>query len=246
MTIDEKTELLRYKLLNNIRDYDMEIYSLITWSKMKDEVSRINELSFSFQVKLEENEITPRQFLIYMSEFVKCMKLYFFNIPSLHIVLTTIVRDSKKELNNLLNYRCDEPYYCFGIKNDNNIKERIYKLIISNFINNAKYIPSIEIILKENNIRLKDVQSYSLKESEKILSLLSDIVFCQRGRSLIIELFENIDIHLKEYLDKKAKSKSKKFTIEDYKEKYINSYIKNYEQIFKAYNIRKKYLRYFI
>ena len=58
-----------------------------------------------------------------------------------------------------------------------------------------------------------------------------------------MELFENIDINLKEYLERK--SKSKKYTIEDYRNRYIDSYIKNYEKMFKAYNIRKKYLRYF-
>lgn len=246
MTLDTKTELLRYKLLHQRFDYDMEIYNLITYGEMNNEISRIDELSYSFVIELEKEKITARQFLVYMNEFVKYMKLYFYNMATFQFSIREIVKRNKKELNDLLSCKCDDPYNCFGIKNNYNIKEYCYKLIIASFIKNAKYIPAIKIILEENHIQLKKITDYTLKESEKILNLLSDIVFAQRGRGITMELFENIDINLKEHLQRKSKSKSKKYTIEDYKNLYIDSYIKNYERIFKAYNVRKKYLKHFI
>lgn len=246
MTIDTKTELLRYKLLHQRYDYDMEVYNLVAYGELSDEISRIDELSFSFMVDLENEKITPRQFLVYINEFVRYMKLYFYNMATFQVSLRVIVRGNKEELNVLLDCKCDDPYNCFGIKNNEKIKECCYKLIIASFIKNADYVPIIKTILDENSIKLKEVKDYNLKESEKILNLLSDIVFAQRGRGITMELFESIDTNLKEHLERKSKSKSKKYTIEDYKKRYIDSYIKNYEKIFKAYNIRKKYLRYFI
>lgn len=246
MTIDTKIELLRYKLLHQRFDYDMEIYNLLTYGKMNNEISKIDELSFSFMVEPEKEKITARQFLIYMNEFIRYMKISFFNMTPFQVVLNEIISSSKEELNDLLNYKCDDSYAFYGIKKDANIKEKIYKLIISNFIRNAKYIKSIEIILNDNNIKLKDIKDYNLKESEKILNLLSDIVFSQRGRGIVMDLFENIEDHLKVHLERKSKCKGKKYTIDDYKNRYINSYIKNYDKIFKSYNTRKKYLRYFI
>lgn len=246
MTTDTKTELLRYKLLHQRYDYDMEVYNLIAYGELSNEISRIDELSFSFMVELENEKITPRQFLVYMNEFVRYMKLYFYNMATFQVSLREIVKENKEELNALLDCKCDDPYNCFGIRKNENIKECCYKLIIASFIKNAKYVPIIKTILDDNHIELKEVKDYSLKESEQVLNLLSDIVFSQRGRGITMELFESIESGLKEHLERKSKSKSKKYTIEDYKNRYIDSYIKNYERMFKAYDVRKKYLRYFI
>ena len=67
-----------------------------------------------------------------------------------------------------------------------------------------------------------------------------------RGRGAIMFLFENIEVNLSEYLKRKSKSKSKKYTLEDFKNKYINDRTKEYAKIFKVYNNKKKYLRYFL
>lgn len=246
MTLDTKTELLRYKLLNQRYEYDMEVYYLIIYGELNNEISRIDDLSFSFMVDMENEKITARQFLVYMNEFVRYMKLYFYNMATFQVSIKEIIKKNKKELNDLLSCKCDDPYNCFGIKKNDDIKECCYKLIIASFIKNAKYVPTIKTFLEENRIKLKEVNDYTLKESERILNLLSDIVFSQRGRGITMELFESIDTNLKEHLERKSKSKSKKYTIEDYKNRYIDSYIKNYERMFKAYNIRKKYLKYFI
>ncbi len=243
MTLETKKELLRYNLLNQRFGYEIELYNLLTWGKMKNEIARINELTFSCTVDLKNNEISAKQFLLYINEFIRCMKESFYNMVSFQTILIEIINGSKEELKDLLDYSCHETF-SNGIKNDKNIQEKIYKLIISNFIRNAKYIPSIENILKENNIKLKNIKDYDFKECKKILSLLSDIVFCQRGKRMISELFENINDHLEEYLKRKEKSKSKK-TMEYHKKKYIDLYIHSYDIIFKTYRTRKEYIRYF-
>lgn len=246
MTLNSKIELLKYQLLNNRTDYDLDVYYLFRYEKIVDIVNRINELSFSYQVNIKDNEITSTQFLKYMTEFIRYMKLYFYNMSCFSAILDEILRSCNKEINILFDYQCNDPYECFKIKKDNNIKERIFKVIISNFVKNAKYVPLIEDLLKENGIKLKNIQNYNLKESEKILNLLSDIVFCQRGNGTVINLFENIEYHLNEYIGHKEKRNSKKYTIEDYKKKYIDYYTKVYERMIRAYNTRKKYLKHFI
>ena len=141
---------------------------------------------------------------------------------------------------------CDDPYLCFDLKSNKNIKEYIYKIIIGNFIKNAKYIPQIESFLIENNIPLKKLNDYDLEESTNILNLLSNIVFSQRGRGDSTDLFKNIEDELQDYLKRKEKSKSKKYTIKDFEEQFVNTYINNYSKMFKSFTNKKKYLKYFI
>ena len=238
MTINTKIELLKYKLLHQNFDYEIEIYSLLENVKINDLVSKIDDLSFSFQVEPEKDKITAQHFLICMNELVKYMKFYFYNMLTFQVCLKEIVNGSKKELNDLLNVK-ETKYF-------NNNRENIYKLIISNFIKNAKYISSIKNVLEDNNINLKELNNYNFQETETILNLLSNIVLSQRGRGLVSILFTNIDDHLKEYLERKAKVNSKKYSISDYKNKYLDSYINNYNKIFKIYNSKKKYLKYFV
>lgn len=238
MTINTKIELLKYKLLHQNFDYEIEIYSLLENVKINDLVSKIDDLSFSFQVEPEKDKITAQHFLICTNELVKYMKFYFYNMLTFQVCLKEIVNGSKKELNDLLNVK-ETKYF-------NNNRENVYKLIISNFIKNAKYISSIKNVLEDNNINLKELNNYNFQETETILNLLSNIVLSQRGRGLVSILFTNIDDHLKEYLERKAKVNSKKYSISDYKNKYLDSYINNYNKIFKIYNSKKKYLKYFV
>jgi len=245
MSIGEKVELLRYKLLHQRYDYEMDIYRLL-YSVLYSEVDRIDEQSFSFRVVPKEDKITATQFLVYINEFIKCMKENFNNLLAFDFIIREIIKGSRKELNDLFNCECEDPYLCYDVSKDKNIKECIYKLIISNFIKNAKFVPQVEPLLIENGISLKKLNDYNLKESEKIVKLLSDIVFSQRGKGNTIELFENIEENLQEYLKKKSRSKSKKYTLKDFEEKYINTYIDNYSKMFKSFTNKKKYLKYFI
>lgn len=242
MTLDTKIALLKHKILHQGLRYNMEVLSLI--SNLKKEINRIDEKSFSFCVEPENNDITATRFVKYMDAYVEYMKTYFPNIPVFQSILNEALIGNEIEVSNLLDIKDGDNYHC-NIKNKKDVKECIFKIIIGNFIKNTKYVPSIETFLTENEIKLKNLQNYNLKECEKIINLMSDIVFCLRGHCYIVYLFENIDINLQSHLEKKAKSKSKKYTLEDRKKIFINDKINEYDKIFKAYNIRKKYLRYF-
>lgn len=245
MSIDEKVELLRYKLLHQRYEYEMDIYYLLH-SVLYAEVDRIEEQSFSFRVIPKGNKITARQFLVYTNEFIKCMKRYFTNIIPFEHIIKEIISGNRKELNDLFDCQCDDPYLCYDVKEDKKIRECIYKLIIGNFIKNVKFIPQIEPFLKENDIPLKELTDYNLEESEEILKLLSDITFSQRGRGNTIDLFKNIENNLQDHLKYKSRSKSKKYTLKDFEEKYINGYIDSYSKMFKSFTNKKKYLKYFL
>ncbi len=125
----------------------------------------------------------------------------------------------------------------------------IGRLIITNFINNAKYIDFIEPLLKEIHIPLKDVKEYSEKEVYKILKLLDNILFCQKTRRHCSCLFENIDIHLEKMLSILKERRKNKFNDKNFKESYITKliqeYYKEYEILMNNYNKRKEYLKYF-
>ncbi len=243
MKLEIKKELLRYKILHQRLDYNLEVLDLI--NPLEKEIERIDEKSFSFNIEAEKNNITAIRFLKYMDEYVGCMKYYFHNITPFHCILKETLKGNESEISSLLNCIGGDNYF-YNVSKDMNIQEKIYKLIICNFIKNADYIPLINEFMIENKIEIKKVKDYSLKESQKILNLLSDIVFCMRGRGGSMFLFENIEVNLAEYLKRKSKSKSKKYTLDDFKNRYINSRIEEYTKIFKAYNNKKKYLKYFL
>ncbi len=243
MKLEVKKELLRYKILHQRLGYNLEVLDLI--NPLENEIERIDEKSFSFNIEAENNNITAMRFLKYMDEYVDCMKSYFHNITPFHCILKEAIKGNESEISVLLNCLGGDDYF-YNVSKDMNIQENIYKLIICNFIKNADYIPLINEFLIENKIKIKKVKDYTLKESKEILNLLSDIVFCMRGRGGSMFLFENIEVNLSEYLKRKSKSKSKKYTLDDFRNKYIKDRTEEYTKIFKAYNNKKKYLRYFL
>lgn len=243
MNIDTRKALLLYQIINQSTSYNMEITWLIRI--LKNEIMRIDERSFSYNIEEPDPDyITATRFIKYMDYYVEYMKKYFFNVPCFKNILTDSLKGNKQEIKQLFDIKDGDDYY-YKIKDDKNIKEKIFKIMISNFIKNAKYVPSIEVFLNENDIKLKKIEDYSLKESEKIVRLLSDLSFCTRGRGAFY-LFLSIEMNLQEYLEKKAKSKSKKYTLEDRKNMYVNDKIEEYNKIFNSYYKKNKYLRYFI
>ena len=120
------------------------------------------------------------------------------------------------------------------------LNEKIYKIIISNFISNSKYIPNIKGILAEHNLSLKNINNYSLEETTKIMELLSDIVFSKNSDNKGIILFENINTNIKHNMKKLDYPKLNK-----YKESFIEYYIHKYDLVFKDYHTKKKYIKYF-
>lgn len=244
MNVDSKKELLRYKLLDQRYEYDMEIYTLINSKKLDNQISKISEVSFSFHVETHDNQYTAKQFLNYMELFVKTMKSYFFHVYSIHNLMYEIIKSCDNELNDFLSIKTNQ-YDLRNIYENQLILEKLYKLIIGNFVKNAKYIPQIGTVLKDSGITIKQISDYDYNESKKILNILSDIVFCQRGRGKVLELFENIEYNLKDYLKSKKYGKTK-YSIDYYREKFLKKRIANYESILKVYESKKKYLKFFI
>lgn len=246
MSLETKIEILKYILLHQSYDFDMALYGLIAHKRLNEEISRIDDKSFNFNFNAEADGITSMQFLINMNEFVKCMKEYFFNIRALPTCIDYILSGSKQELSSLLSYKCKRVYSYFGERADDTTEELISKLIISNFIHNAKYVDSIRDVLTDIEVPLKPLEDYTLAESKKILKLLSDMAFCQRGRGDIFCLFTSIDDQLEKRL-KMSKSFQRRKPISDVKQQeFIESVIADYNKVIKSYYSKKKYLKYFI
>ena len=146
-------------------------------------------------------------------------------------------------VNNLLSVKGVKLYSFYDGHEDSAIKGLISKLIISNFISNAKYIESIRDVLNDLQIHLKLIEDYTSEESMQILQLMSDIAFCQRGCGPIMSLFENMENHLKSYSDMNLSRRRK--SVDDFKKKYIDSRVADYNKLIKSYYSKRKYLKYF-
>ena len=246
MSLETKIEILKFILLHQNYDYDMVLYGLIAHKRLNEEIARIDDKSFNFNFNADDGGITATQFLVNLNEFIRCMKEYFFNIRALPTCIDYIISGSKQELNNLLNYKCKRVFSHYEKINDDTTQELISKLIISNFIHNAKYVDSIRDVLTDIEVPLKPLEDYTLDESKKILKLLSDMAFCQRGRGDIFCLFTSIDDQLEKRL-KMSKSFQRRKPISDVKQQeFIESVIADYGKVIKNYYSKKKYLKYFI
>ena len=97
--------------------------------------------------------------------------------------------------------------------------------------------------LKKQKNLLKEIKEYNLEESLKILNLLSDISFCQRGRGSVMKLFECMDYQLNKYSNMDTTRRKK--STDDFKKKYIISRVEDYDKMIKSYYSKKSYLKYF-
>ena len=204
-----------------------------------NELERIDERTFSFDIEPAAGMISAEQFISNMNKFLRCMKTNFFNIPSFQMCVTEIVRNSEQELKDLLGYTPED-------SSDEKLEELVYKLTISNFIRNAKYVPSIEEELTALDIPIKEVREYNLDVSRKIVQFMSDVAFCQRGRGNVLELFDNIEARLNSFDKANDSIRKRKRNLELHKQRYVESRIADYNKMFKAYNSKKKHLKYFV
>lgn len=243
MKIETKTELLKYMLLERQYDYDLMLYTFITRSNVQDIISMIDERTFSFKVEALPETISAKQFIVNLNQFIKDMKTYFYNIAPLQSCIVEIIDSSKDELKNLISYNCSGLFNRFDSEKDDVIRELTAKLIIKNFISNAKYVDSIRDVLNDVHVPLKEIKEYNLEESLKILNLLSDISFCQRGRGSVMKLFECMDYQLNKYSNMDTTRRKK--SIDDFKKKYIISRVEDYDKMIKSYYSKKNYLKYF-
>lgn len=231
MTIESKKELLKYIVLNESFINDKAIiYSLLLRNYFDESISKISDESFIIKIE-NSNEISAKQFIYSLNKFIVTIKKYFFNVYNLNILIDKIIEPNIIKINN---------YLCSKNLSENEQNEIIYKILISNFIENIKYIPSIKNFLTEQKIPIKNVDDYNLNESYKILILLSDLVFCQRGLKYYDCIFESINLILKSYETLNQNKRQEK-----YKEKFLPSITQNYDYLFESYQNKKKYLKYF-
>ena len=231
MTIESKKELLKYIVLNESFINDKAIiYSLLLRNYFDESISKISDESFIIKIE-NNNEISAKQFIYSLNKFIVTIKKYFFNVYNLNILIDKIIEPNIIKINN---------YLCSKNLSENEQNEIIYKILISNFIENIKYIPSIKNFLTEQKIPIKNVDDYNLNESYKILILLSDLVFCQRGLKYYDCIFENINLRIKSYESLNQNKRQEK-----YKEKFLPSITQNYDYLFESYQNKKKYLKYF-
>ena len=138
MTIESKKELLKYIVLNEsfINDKTI-IYSLLLRNYFDESISKISDESFIIKIE-NNNEISAKQFIYSLNKFIVTIKKYFFNVYNLNILIDKIIEPNIVKINN---------YLCSKNLSENEQNEIIYKILISNFIENIKYISSIKIFI---------------------------------------------------------------------------------------------------
>ena len=231
--------MLRYILLQECRYFDDILCTLLSTKSLRVEIDRIDERTFAFKIEPKDGMISAKHFISNMNRFIRCMKTYFFNVPPLQTCILEVIRNGNQELTNLVSHI---PTH----STDEQLKELVYKLAISNFISNAKYVPSIQEELATLDISIKEVKDYNLDESRKIVQFMSDVAFCQRGRGNTLELFDNIEARLSSFDKVNDSIRKRKRNFDLHKQRYVESRITDYNKVFKAYNSKKKYLKYFV
>lgn len=234
MTLETKKALLKAMILENDFYLDTAVYRLVSFECLDSIISRINDKSLLFGINID-NELNANDFISLLSKLIDVFRETFINLQSVEYIFEIIITSIMDLIED----------YFFSYKDKDNsklINEKICKIIISNFISNCKYISCIEELLKEKNLKLQSVNKYNLKDSLTILELLSDLVFCKKGRCDNIILFESIDKKLNSL---KSRRSNKKYNYEHYKNDFLSKNEIKYNRILNAYNNKKKYLKFF-
>lgn len=240
MKLETKRALLMYKLLSS-RDFCPETYKILKFCDLDDAINNINEDSFYFDIKVINNQISAEHFLNLLDYLIQTLKLYLYNTKGIISALETIVRCNKDLVNEYLIL----PNKLSNEEDKKIINEYIYKIFISNFIYNGKSIDMVIDFLNDNNITIKEINSYTFEELKAITDLLSDLVFCQMGAGKVYYLFYNITDELETWLNTPRVKNSKKHNEEEHRQIFLKSYKNNYKDMIKAFNVRKKYLKCF-
>ncbi len=237
MLLKKKKEILIKKIFENEHNNYVSMYAIISSNLLDTIIDKIDESSLQSNStkKIDEYYINANQFLNLLDRFLEIFE-----------ELGTLNRRRQFYLEKIFisNKSIMEDYFtlsCSFYDNTELICEKIYRIILSNFIYNSKYIPSISIFLKENDLELKKIDEYTYNELKKLYNLFSDLIFCLRNRGRIHNLFINIDHELIHVQD----STTNKTLNENKRSKYISFINKIYLDIFGVYNNKKKYLKFF-
>ncbi len=240
MNLETKKALLKYRLLRS-SGFTPETYEVLRVGEVDDAINNINEDSLYFDIGTINNQISAEHFLNLLNYLVDTLKLYLYNTKGINFALITIVRCNKDLVYEYLTLQNK-----LGNDEDKKtINKYIYKIFISNFIYNGKYIDMVTNFLKDNDITIKKIDTYTFEELKTIANLLSDLVFCQMGAGKVYYLFYNITDELETWLNTPRVKNSKKHNEDEHKQIFLESYINSYKEMINAYNVRKKYLKYF-
>lgn len=240
MTVDAKKEVLKYMILNDRYFRDTYSYKLLRYRYFDNVINNISEISLNYKNVIENDKIQANQFLDLLELFIKIVKERFFNVYHIEFLLSELIQTNKEMVEDYLVSK-------YNVNDETNLyllKDKIYKIIINNFISNAKYVPIISLLLAEHYIDIKPVNEYTYEEATEIITILSDIVFSQRGRGKYQYLFENMEINLTHNI-KMRKERKKQFDETKYKEEFISRYTSNYEFIINTYKNKEKYIKHF-
>lgn len=239
MTLDVKKEILKYKALNENYENGRDIYFILNDNSLDYIIEKIDEYSLEsdFKNKINHQTINAQQFLELLDRF---LEIYNNCIPIKGRTLFYLKRVFETN-QKLVEKYFQIPYSVHESKYIENICDNVYKIIISNFIENGKHFEIIRNFIQENNLEYKHVEEYNFEESKKLYSLFSDIIFCLKGNGKIFYLFSNLDWEIDDISTKEKKCTN----LEDFKKKHLSFMEDNYLHIFKYYTNRKKYLKYF-
>ncbi len=122
-------------------------------------------------------------------------------------------------------------------------EDKIRVIFISVFINNLKYNYELyENIFKDRRINLKRFDINNPNQAKKVLSLLSDLAYCNLTND-ILWLFDSIEMHI--IRDENSLYRRKNKSKEDMKNRIITTNNNYIIKIIDNYNKRKDYLKYF-
>lgn len=240
MYLSTKKALVQYRVLNFGFLNDPTVYKLLNNDSILEIINGIEEISFMNNYVCFEDKLDVKSFITLLDYLVQVFRVYF---PTYYAPANAIgeILNANEELTRdyfLANYND------VGKSINKILDIKIYRLLISAFISNAKYVPEIREFLKEHDLELKDINDYSTEELIKIINLLSDLSFCKYGRGQSNALFDSIDYRIKYHYDLLA-SRNKVKNNEQFEEKAIKQVTQKYIELIKSYNSKRKYLKYF-
>lgn len=224
--IESKIDLLQNSILHSQKSYDIVTYRLLQNHNLKNMILN------------NAKEINDISFINLLDRLVNLFRNEFYEINSTEYNMSCIIDSNLNRVEKYLLSNID----IYDNNNIKYIKEQSYKLFISNFINNLRYVGTFKIILDERNIQFKNIDEYSLDECIDIVRLLSDLIFCTKCRNIVSYLFQDIEKDIEYHL---KENNEKKYSDNYYKIKVIDHYKTQYEIIIDSYNSKKEYLKYF-
>lgn len=241
MNVEKKKKLLKEIVLNSKYSYDMLVYRLLSKNVLDDIITKIDNVPVECNIDSSEWISADEQFIQLLDRFICYFRNTFFTICSSEYIIEMIINTNKDRIREYLlskHYLGDNNYIDF-------FNESIYKIFISNFVQNSSYIPLINNLFIKEKLEIKNINDYNLNEILKIVTLISDLLLCSNGKNSVIYIFYNIDYESNQYIEKNKSKKKNKNNRKEYKIKLIEHYTYQYELIIKNYIQKKKYLKYF-